>query len=490
MSGIKRLSLLVLLFALAAVPARAQVAGHPVEVSAGGGWTFFDARDFLKDSPTATASLGYRWSTGLTFEGAWHNSPAKHLPSAGGSDYSFSWAGVDMRWNLRDPSEKVTPYLLTGFGYGRDHDPAAVKVSQKGSPSIGAGVLMSLMGHQRAHLRLQVRDVMLQSPGASEFSNHLVATAALQFTFRGKSKDQDLDGVRNWLDECPNTPIGAKVNAKGCPLDTDGDGVYDGLDKCEGTPKGAKVDKNGCPIDTDGDGVADGIDTCPDTPKGAKVDALGCPMDSDGDGVFDGLDQCENTPKGAVVDAKGCPVDTDGDGVADGIDQCPATPAGLKVDANGCPIEVSEKETQLLDTGMIRLQNINFDTNKASLKPESFPVLDEVAAILLQYPALNLEIGGHTDNTGTKVKNVTLSEARAKSVLGYLLQKYPTLDGSHFTTVGYGPMVPVAPNGTALGRAKNRRVEFKVTNADVLKIEREKRHFLKKDEGAPADSTK
>jgi OOP family OmpA-OmpF porin len=190
------------------------------------------------------------------------------------------------------------------------------------------------------------------------------------------------------------------------------------------------------------------------------------------------------------VDAKGCPVDTDGDGVADGIDQCPATPAGLKVDVNGCPIEVSEKETQLLDTGMIRLQNINFDTNKASLKPESFPVLDEVAAILLQYPALNLEIGGHTDNTGTKVKNVALSEARAKSVLNYLLQKYPTLDGSKFTTVGYGPMVPVAPNGTALGRAKNRRVEFKVTNADVLKIEREKRRFLKKDEGAPADSTK
>lgn len=490
MSGIKRLSLLVLLFALAAVPARAQVAGHPVEATVGGGWTLFDARDFVKDSPVGTASLAYRWSTGLTFEGAWLNSPAKRLDTAGGNDVSFSWTGLDLRWSLRDPSEKVTPYILTGMGYGRFFDNDAMLISQKGSPSIGMGVIMSLMGKERTHLRLQVRDVMLQSPNASDFSNHIVATAAVQFTFRGKSKDQDLDGVRNWLDQCPNTPIGAKVDAKGCPIDSDGDGVYDGLDKCEGTPKGAKVDKNGCPTDADGDGVADGIDTCPDTPKGAKVDALGCPMDSDGDGVFDGLDQCENTPKGAVVDAKGCPVDTDGDGVADGIDQCPATPAGLKVDVNGCPIEVSEKETQLLDTGMIRLQNINFDTNKASLKPESFPVLDEVAAILLQYPALNLEIGGHTDNTGTKTKNVTLSEARAKSVLNYLLQKYPTLDGSHFTTVGYGPMVPVAPNGTALGRAKNRRVEFKVTNAEVLKIEREKRRFLKKDEGAPADSTK
>jgi OOP family OmpA-OmpF porin len=185
------------------------------------------------------------------------------------------------------------------------------------------------------------------------------------------------------------------------------------------------------------------------------------------------------------VDGKGCPVDTDGDGVADGVDQCPNTPAGLRVDANGCPIEVSEKETQLLDTGMIRLQNINFDVNKATLKPESFPILDEVAAILLQYPTLKLEIGGHTDNTGTRVKNVQLSEARAQSVLNYLLQKFPTMDAGNFTSVGYGPMVPVASNGTALGRSKNRRVEFRVTNAEVLKVEREKRRFLQKDEAVP-----
>jgi outer membrane protein OmpA-like peptidoglycan-associated protein len=153
----------------------------------------------------------------------------------------------------------------------------------------------------------------------------------------------------------------------------------------------------------------------------------------------------------------------------------------LKVDATGCPVEVSEKETELLDTGMIRLQNVNFDTGKATIKPESFPVLDEVASVLLQYPMLTMEVGGHTDNTGTKDKNMQLSDQRAKAVLGYLMQKYPHLDASHFTSQGYGPMVPVASNGTALGRAKNRRVEFRVTNKEVLKVEREKRHFMPKD---------
>jgi len=483
-TGLKRLPLLVLSLILAG-SARAQVAGHPIEGSGGIGFAQFDSRDHIRAAGLATGSLGYRWSTGLTYEAGWLGSISKRDELLDRTKHRWSWVGLDLRWSLRDPSERVTPYILTGFGYGRSHDPELPLVSRKGAPSAGMGVVMNLMGRERVAVRFQVRDVMFREANADGFSNHLAASVALQFSRGGKSKDADLDGVRNWLDQCPDTPPGAKVDAKGCPIDSDGDGVFDGIDKCPGTPKGAKVDKTGCPTDSDGDGVPDGIDRCDSTAHGAKVDANGCPMDSDGDGVLDGLDQCEHTPKGAVVDAKGCPVDSDGDGVADGLDQCPNTPAGLKVDASGCPIEVSEKETQLLDTGMIRLQDINFDVGKATLRPESFPLLDEVARILLQYPMLTLEIGGHTDNSGTKAKNVALSDARAKSVLGYLSQKYPGLDASHFTTVGYGPMVPVASNGTVLGRAKNRRVEFRVTNKDVLKIEREKRHFLNKEEPAP-----
>ncbi|WP_306730004.1 OmpA family protein [Aeromonas hydrophila] len=83
----------------------------------------------------------------------------------------------------------------------------------------------------------------------------------------------------NDRDECPGTPAGVAVDAKGCPLDTDGDGVADYKDQCPGTPAGVTVDAKGCPLDSDGDGVPDYQDQCPNTPAGAKVNALGCVAD-------------------------------------------------------------------------------------------------------------------------------------------------------------------------------------------------------------------
>jgi len=94
------------------------------------------------------------------------------------------------------------------------------------------------------------------------------------------------------------------------------------------------------PLDDDRDGIANAADQCPGTPRGTVVDARGCRVvvDSDGDGIPDASDACPNTMAGVVVNANGCERDSDGDGVIDRRDQCPGTRAGTLVDTSGCEI--------------------------------------------------------------------------------------------------------------------------------------------------------
>ncbi len=275
--------------------------------------------------------------------------------------------------------------------------------------------------------------------------------------------DSDHDGVADGLDQCPDTPAGAVVNSFGCPTDSDGDGVPDGIDKCPDTPRGATVDATGCPHDTDGDGVPDGIDKCPDTPVGATVDANGCPKDADNDGVPDGIDKCPNTPVGVKVDATGCPLtrDSDGDGVPDNIDRCPGTPAGSKVDQFGCVVLFREERTPGARPTLI-LRGVNFETGRSALTPGSFAILDQVAGSLVANPEIQIEIAGYTDNTGSALVNRRLSLARAAAVRAYLARK--GVAPSRMAARGFGPGSPVATNATAAGRAQNRRVELHKLN--------------------------
>lgn len=479
---VARAALFLILLALL-VPAHAAAERAPYWIVPGGGMAWIPNEFPVKPQvPLVGGIIGARISQGWAAEmrGTYSKSPGTQ-PTA--PNLGIVRLEGNLTWFLLG-DRPFTPYFMGGAGAAYLHyegDPSSIHQFAYGG---GLGFRMAL--GENVSLRVEGRDLRYRLPvrtGHVGYRNEPEVYAGISFGIGGPSRDEDHDGVRDDDDRCPGTPIGARVDAVGCALDSDDDGVFDGIDQCPSTPSGAKVDARGCQLDQDQDGVPDGIDHCANTPKGATVDQEGCPHDSDGDNVYDGIDKCPSTPVSCIVNSNGCPTDLDGDGVCDGLDRCRDTPANVKVDRTGCPIVVSDKETQLLETGMIRLQNVNFDTGRSAILPESEPVLDEVGNILGRWPDLKIEIGGHTDSQGSAAKNVHLSRDRARAVLDYLVSKFPGLAPTQFSTAGYGASRPIATNNTALGRSKNRRVEFKVLNKEALKREKTEQRVLPREEG-------
>ena len=186
---------------------------------------------------------------------------------------------------------------------------------------------------------------------------------------------------------------------------------------------------------------------------------FGNKQDRDRDGVKDKFDLCPDTPRKVLVDEHGCPLDTDGDGVPDYLDYCPRTP-GVPAN-NGCP-EVKQEVRSLFQKA---LQGIQFETGKSTIKRSSYPILDQIVQVMKDNPEYKLEIQGHTDNTGSKERNLEISELRAAAVKAYLVKH--GIDTNRITSAGYGDTRPVADNKTAAGRAKNRRVELTVSFEQV-----------------------
>lgn len=178
--------------------------------------------------------------------------------------------------------------------------------------------------------------------------------------------------------------------------------------------------------------------------------------DADGDGVVDSLDKCPGTPAGVAVDKDGCPLDSDKDGVYDYLDKCPGTPAGVTVDKDGCP-PMGATEKAIVEKGRVTL-NVEFDFDKAVVKPKYDNEIGQLAAVLKKYPDLKITIEGHTDNVGKAAYNEKLSQRRADAVRKVLVEKFG-IDGARLKAIGYGPKQPVAPNTTKEGRQKNRRVD-------------------------------
>jgi OmpA-OmpF porin, OOP family len=421
---------------LAAAPSRADQTARWWVVP--GGQVTWPSKDLDLERRALGAGgiVGWRLCPNWAVEGRIHATSLDAAKGTTGSGTDLLHAEGNLTYFLA-PKDRFAPYLTGGIGGAEFSD--ALDGSEF-AWNAGVGVIYNF--NEKVSLRVDGRHIAFRHPVLAD--NDWLATHEI---FAGLS-------------------FGFGTAKRAPAADADHDGVPDRLDRCPNTPRGAKVDANGCPTDSDGDGVWDGIDECSNTPHGARVDAKGCPKDADGDGVYDGLDECPNTPPGCTVDAKGCEKDSDHDGVCDGVDRCPDTPRGAKVDRYGCTITSKEKE--LIETGMIRLDNVYFDTAKATIKPRSFKVLDEVASILNKYDDLKIEIGGHTDARGAESYNRRLSENRAKAVLDYFVTKHD-LSRARFTAVGYGESKPIADNKTAAGMAKNRRVEFKVLNPEALK---------------------
>lgn len=179
---------------------------------------------------------------------------------------------------------------------------------------------------------------------------------------------------------------------------------------------------------------------------------IGCP----GKGLLDA--PCQ-VPKEA---------DTDGDGIIDSKDKCPTVYAKT---ADGCPAPepVAEPAPAPVPPPVaapavapspkkLVLEGVNFDHDKATLRQDAYPVLDQAAADLKEWGDVKVDINGYTDNRGKDQYNLKLSQRRAEAVRAYLIGKGVAAD--RLTAKGFGETRPVADNKTEAGRFKNRRVEL------------------------------
>ncbi|SHM75366.1 OmpA family protein [Flavobacterium xanthum] len=366
----------------------------------------------------------------------------------------FNSVALNLRFNMTGPESVVRPYAFAGVGailfdndvnFDQDRIDYALPTAGGGLNFRLSDVITLNLQETFSFSNKDRRDGVNDNGKKDAYLSHM---AGLTFNL-GDKKDADNDGVADRKDTCPDTPAGVVVDENGCPLDRDKDGVADYLDTCPDVAGTALL--NGCP-DSDNDGVADINDKCPDTKPGTKVDATGCPMDNDKDGIPNDLDRCPDTAGPASLN--GCP-DTDGDGVADMDDRCPTVKGTME--NKGCPEITKQDVERITYLG----SKIFFENNSDKLKVGSLVQLDELVGLINKYDASNLVIEGHADSNGGDAFNLELSQRRTESVKNYLMEK--GIAGSRLTAVGYGESKPIATNATAIGRAKNRRVELKMT---------------------------
>ena len=296
-----------------------------------------------------------------------------------------------------------------------------------------------------------------------------------------KPIDRDKDGIADPDDACRKDPedMDGWEDADGCPdPNNDGDHLVDLEDQCPDEPEDLDQfeDFDGCPDpDNDGDGLEDGVDTCPEEAEDPDLfqDGDGCPdVDNDGDGILDVDDACPMNAEtvDGWADEDGCPdPDNDGDGILDEDDLCPNEAEdrnGIK-DDDGCP---DDKIAVRREGSIVILQPILFASGSSRIERDSMVIVRTVATLLKDNEdILQLRVEGHTDNKGKSDSNQRLSQRRAEAVVKKLIEL--GVESARLEAVGYGDARPVASNRTDDGRAKNRRIEFRILAQETVRPE-------------------
>lgn len=364
-----------------------------------------------------TDNLDYMARFGIGFV----SYPLPNKPLVRTGSKALTEADISLNFKLTSDRYWVSPFLSAGLG-------ASQWSGYWGAYSpMGVGLQVNMWNETFAFIQAQYR-----LPLTSNTNNHLFYSIGFAGTILKKKE----------LPPPPPPPI-PTVEA---PKDSDGDGIIDAEDACP-TVAGLAQYK-GCP-DTDKDNIPDNEDKCPTVPGTAKYN--GCPVpDSDNDGINDEEDECPTVA--GLARYRGCPVpDRDKDGINDEEDRCPDIPG--VAENGGCPV---------IEKSRFDGSKVIFATGSATLTSAGKKELDKgIKIVKEEYPNVNINIEGHTDNIGSSEFNQKLSLRRAESVRKYLISK--GIDASRLTTTGVGEEHPIEDNKTAKGRAQNRRVVFSVS---------------------------
>ncbi len=419
-----------------------------------------------------------------------------------GGSYRLHGLRLGVRRDLVDRGPAL-PFLRMYAGFDATSSGKAFVKRDDQDWLFGVGAGLRLKVHHRLRLRLDLEG-WAGEPAVSR-PNAPGGGASASPTLNGSilfgvavlvglpPPDRDGDGLADDADRCPDDAEDKDgyLDVDGCPdPDNDGDGFADAKDRCpdEAEDEDQHEDQDGCPDpDNDGDGVPDASDRCPQEAedKDGVEDSDGCPdLDRDGDGIEDARDRCPLQPedRDGHQDDDGCPdPDDDGDGVLDRADRCPSVAGvaahrgcpdpdadsdGFSGDADRCPSEAETWNGVSDDDGcpdgapLLTWQGRHLHLLKppvfkgATLRRDSAPTLDAIAAALRLAPWPRVAIEVHGDDRDAGKAGLARSEARARTLTQALIDR--GVAAERLTPRGYGDARPLCLDAASLRSSRDR----------------------------------